>query len=532
MDQRRRAAPLAGLLCLCLLALPGRAPAYPLDGYESTGIGRLLHQRLVQEGEIPGKKRPSGELLPLARVDLHLLDHPDLELPPPDPKLTAELKKLIGPEVERYGIALLDLSDIAHPRYAEWNGHQRQNPGSVGKLMVALAIFQALADTYPDDVEARRRVLREAMITADIFSVYDHHTVRFWHPETRTITQRPIQKGDTASLWTYLDWMMSPSSNSAAGMLQKHLILIAHYGEAYPVSPEEEKRFFEETPRKQLSEIFLKAIESPITRNGLDLEELRQGSFFTHQGKIHVPGTSSYATPLAFTQYLLKMEQGKLVDEFSSREIKRLMYITERRIRYGSSGALWPSAVYFKSGSLYSCQPEEGFVCKKYHGNKRNYMNSVAIIETPAGQDRLYYMVSVLSNVLRKNSAEDHRDLARAVHGMLLADHPQKPVPPGEKPPSASYGEGFIGYEAARKELALKVDTQEALLALGYEIGDIDGLIGSNTRKAMRTFQKSQALKADGTPSAALLESMKRVAREKGMARPETLPSTDAPGGN
>ena len=120
MDHHRRAAPLAGLLCLCLLALPGRAPAYPLDGYESTGIGRLLHQRLIQEGEIPGKKRPSGELLPLARVDLRLLDHPDLELPPPDPKLTAKLKKLIGPEVDRYGIALLDLSDIANPRYAEW----------------------------------------------------------------------------------------------------------------------------------------------------------------------------------------------------------------------------------------------------------------------------------------------------------------------------------------------------------------------------------------------------------------------------
>jgi hypothetical protein len=525
MDHHRRAAPLAGLLCLCLLVIPGRAPAYPLDGYESTGIGRLLHQRLIQEGEIKGKKRPSGELLPLAMVDLRLLDHPDLELPPPDPKLTAKLVKLIGPEADRYGMTLLDLSDMANPRYAEWNGHQRQNPGSVGKILVALAIFQALADTYPDDVEARRRVLREATITADIFSVYDHHTVRFWNPETRTVTSRPIQKGDTASLWTYLDWMMSPSSNSAAGMLQKHLILMAHYGKAYPVSPEEEKRFFEETPRKQLSEIFLTAIESPITRNGLDLEELRQGSFFTHQGKLHVPGTSSYATPRALTQYLLKMEQGKLVDEFSSREIKRLLYITERRIRYGSSGALRPSAIYFKSGSLYSCQPEEGFVCKKYHGNKRNYMNSVAIVETPAGQDRLYYMVSVLSNVLRKNSAVDHRDLARAVHAMLLADHPPKAVPPGEKPPSATYGEGFIGYEAERKELALKTDTQEALLALGYEIGEIDGLIGSNTRKAIRTFQKSQALPADGKPSAALLETMKRVAREKGLARPEAPPA-------
>ena len=79
-------------------------------------------------------------------------------------------------------------------------------------------------------------------------------------------------------------------------------------------------------------------------------------------------------------------------------------------------------------GSLYSCEPEEGFVCKKYHGNKRNYMNSIAILETPAGQDRLYYMASVLSNVLRKNSAQDHRDLAKAVHGMLLARQEQRPA--------------------------------------------------------------------------------------------------------
>ena len=103
-----------------------------------------------------------------------LLDRKDMELPPADPALTARLKKLIGPAADRYGMALLDLSDPANPRYGEWQGHQKQNPGSVGKLMVALAIFQALADAHPDDIEARRNVLRTAMITADVFSVYDH----------------------------------------------------------------------------------------------------------------------------------------------------------------------------------------------------------------------------------------------------------------------------------------------------------------------------------------------------------------------
>ncbi len=503
---------------------PIPAGAYPLDGYETTGIGRLEAQRLVQIGEMPGRKRPPGELLPLSMVDLRLLEHRKMELPLSDPKLTARLKKLLGPNADRYGMALLDLSDLEHPRYAEWNGDQLQNPGSVGKLMVALAIFQALADLYPDDIAERENILRTAMITADIFSISDHHTVPFWNPETRTVSKRSIKRGDTASLWTYLDWMMSPSSNSAAAMLEKNLVSIAHFGKRYPVSPEEEQKFYDETPKKQLSEIFLKAIQDPITRNGLDLDELRQGSFFTHQGKKQIPGTSSYATPRALADFMLKLEQGRLVDEWSSREIKRLMYITERRIRYGSSGVLRPSAVYFKSGSLYSCVPEEGFVCKKYHGNRRNYMNSVAIIETPAGLDRLFYVVTVLSNVLRKNSAEDHRDLARAVHRMLLSDHPPRPVPPGERAPQTPYGIGFIGYEQERQEMELKLETQEALLALGYEIGEIDSVIGSNTRRAIRSFQKAQGNQADGKPSAALLEKMRTAAQSRGLSRPDSTP--------
>jgi hypothetical protein len=151
-------------------------------------------------------------------------------------------------------------------------------------------------------------------------------------------------------------------------------------------------------------------------------------------------------------------------------------------------------------------------------------MNSLAIIETPAGQDRLNYMVSVLSNVLRKNSAQDHRDLARAVHGMLLHDHPVQSPAPGELPLSASFGEGFIGYEAERQAVQLKFETQEALLGLGYDIGEIDGVIGSNTRKAIRDFQQTRGLKADGKPSEKLVQQMRRVAQEKGLIRADTQP--------
>jgi hypothetical protein len=503
------------------LALLGARPAaaYPVDGYEYSGIPRIEHQRLVQTGQIPGTKQPPGALLPLARVDLRLLEHPDLELPRSDPKLLESVKRVLGPHYDRYGIALLDLSNLERPRYAEWQGDQVQNPGSVGKLLVALAVFQALRDAWGGDVAARERVLREAIIVADVFSVYDHHTVRFFDLKTRQLARHPLQKGNTGSLWTYLDWMISASSNSAAAMVQKHLILMAHYGKAYPVSREEEARFFSQTPRKELDRIFLAAITEPAKRNGLDLDEFRQGSFFTAEGKKRVSGTSSHATPRGLIKYLLQMEKGKLVDPWSSREIKRLMYVTERRIRYASAAALRDSAVYFKSGSLYSCAPEPGFACKKYHGNKRNYMNSAAIVEGPAGQDRLFYMVTVLSNVLRKNSAVDHQDLGRAIHAMLEADHPAKP---GEM---ADFGEGFVGYAEERAELQQVMAVQEALILLGYDLEEADGQAGPKTRDAIKKFQRAQGIKADGEPSPALLERLQRVAQEKGMARPAAAPA-------
>jgi len=509
--QRAVACLLAGLAAL---ALSARATAYPVDGFAYTGIPRLEHQRLVQVGELQGTKQPPGALLPLDRVELRLLKHRDLELPRSDPKLLEAVKRVLGPHYDRYGIALLDLSDLRKPRYAEWHGDQSQNPGSVGKLLVSLAVFQALRDAWGDDVEARARVLREATIVADVFSVVDHHTVRFFDPKTLRLVRRPIQKGDAGSLWTYLDWMMSPSSNSAAGMVQKHLILLAHYGVQYPVSREEERRFFEKTPRQELNKLFERAIQGPIARNGLDPAGFRQGSFFTAEGKKRIDGTSSHATPRGLVNYLLQMEKGRLVDEWSSREIKRLMYVTERRIRYASAGSLRDSAVYFKSGSLYSCQPEPGFQCRKYHGNKRNYMNSAAIVESPAGQDRLYYMVTVLSNVLRKNSAQDHQDLGRAIHAMLQADHP---APPGAR---VAFGEGLIGYEKERAELQQVIAIQETLIALGFDLEEADGAAGPKTRDAIRKFQRAEGLKADGVPSDALLERLQAAAREKGLLRP------------
>jgi hypothetical protein len=410
---------LSAAVSIIALIVAATCGAYPLDGYGYTGITRLEGYRLAMEGKVRAPKQPPGALLAIDEVDLRLEAETDFEIPAAESEFVTQVQNLLGAEADRYALAVLDLADIEQPRYAEHRSTERANPGSVGKILIALGIFQALADVYPDNIDTRLSILRDTLVTADEFIQSDHHVVPLWQPGDSRVRYPKIQMGDRASLWTYLDWMLSASSNAAASMVLKHLMLLVHYGPAYPASEIEARQFFKTASKKELAALLVRALHDPVTRNGLDIEQLRQGSFFTWKGKRLVPGKTSYATPHELLRWLIKLEQGKLVDAFSSREIKRLLYMTQRRIRYASSPALAPAAVYFKSGSLYKCKPEAGFKCKKYHGNVKNMLNSVAIIEAPAAEPQLYYMVVVMSNVLRKNSAVVHQTLATRIHRML-----------------------------------------------------------------------------------------------------------------
>ena len=51
-------------------------------------------------------------------------------------------------------------------------------------------------------------------------------------------------------------------------------------------------------------------------------------------------------------------------------------------------------------------------------------MNSVAIIETPAGEHRLHYISTLVSNVLRKNSAVDHQTMGTRIHRLVEKANP------------------------------------------------------------------------------------------------------------
>ncbi len=496
-------------IAVAMLTAGNDADSYPLDGYPDTGIRRLEAARLAALGKMRGRKQPPGALLPTELVDLKLTAQADLKLPEPDPVFSDRVRELLGDKADRYGVAVLDLSDPDRPRYAEHHATYRQNVGSVGKIAVAVALFQALADVYPDSIESRKRLLRETTITADEFIKRDHHEVRLFNPETGDMQFRPLQIGDRGSLWEYLDWTLSISSNAAAAMVMKHAMLLRHYGRDYPVTDDEIDRFFNNTSRSQLRQVYEQTFLAPFTRNGLDLEYFRQGSFFTRTGKQRVPtGYNSYGTARELMRLMLLMEQGKLIDEFSSREIKLLLYMTERRIRYASAPALQNSAVYFKSGSLYSCKKEPGFTCKKYRGNVKNYMNSVAIVETPAGDSRLYYLVTLISNVLYKNSAVDHQTLATYIHRMIEADHPPEPVPPGELPPEVTFGQNLIGFSEAQKSRLQVARAQAALSQLGFAVGKVDGKYGAKTKAAVKAFQKKRGLGVDGKIDDALLAEL------------------------
>ncbi len=52
-----------------------------------------------------------------------------------------------------------------------------------------------------------------------------------------------------------------------------------------------------------------------------------------------------------------------------------------------------------------------------------NFMNSFAIVESPAADRDLHYMVMLISNVLRKNSAVDHQTLGTRIQRLMETAH-------------------------------------------------------------------------------------------------------------
>ena len=402
---------------LGVLAMLSSVDAYPVDGYATTGIRRLELLRLRVEDKLPGNKPVSGALRSTAAIRLHLLEAADVvAFPDPDRALQKRLDALFPRLDESYAMALLDITPGRAMRFVSRQGERRFAPGSVGKLGIAVGIFAALQALYPESPSARQELLRTRMVVADKWIRTDSHSVPIYDPADQSSGSRPIQEGDVFSLYEWVDHMLSASANAAASVVWKEAMLMHAFGQAYPPSREQEAAYFATTKPGVLRQVAMSTVNEPLRRAGIGEHEWQQGTLFTRAAQHIVPGAPSYATPLGLLRFLFRLEQGRIVDQWSSLELKRLMYMTARRIRYASSPALTTSAVYFKSGSLFRCQPEPEFTCRKYMGNVENVMNSVAIVETPQGR---IYLVALMSNVLRKNSAVDHQRLATEIERLL-----------------------------------------------------------------------------------------------------------------
>lgn len=394
--------------------------AYPIDGFAETGIRRLKQLELIAAGKLPGALAAPGAKKPLMEIKLQLLDAAgSLEaLAARTPDLQARLDDLFPGRHESYALMLVDISPGRHPRMAERQADRGFSPGRVGKLAIAAGLFAKLKRLYPDDISKRIDLLKSRMIEAENWIRTDSHTVPFFNPRTGEFQSRRLKEGDLFSLYEWTDHMLSASANAAASTVWKELLLMRYFKNEYPVNRETEAWFFQQTPLKQLTELALAVVNDPLRAIGISETEWHLGSFFTATGKRRVPPAGgSIATPRGMMRFLVNMEKGQLVDKWSSLEIKRLMFMSARRIRYASAPALAGAAVYYKSGSLFRCKPEQGFKCEKYKGNVENVMNSVAIVEQPDG--RIYY-VTLMSNILRKNSAVEHQTLATQIDRLLL----------------------------------------------------------------------------------------------------------------
>jgi hypothetical protein len=411
-------------LLLSWSCVPTALVAYPLDGLEESGIRRL--QGYLLEQQTPGApKLWPGQLLHSDQITLRLRDYdgPDFDELAEDPDLAGFLARTLRQRDPSYSMVLVDMTDPARLRWAGLRPDVKQNAGSVGKLLCMTALFYALAEAFPD-VDERARVLRESVSPAGSWVSNEIHKVPKWNEKLQRNLHSVIVPADQFRLSEWLDHAISASANGAGSIIWREAMLIRHFGAEYPKSFEESERFFADTPKAKLAELAQAIITEPLIQAGIDTTNLQQGSFWTGNSKRKVPGKISFATPRELARLAFRIEEGRLVDEWSSLQMKKYMYLTKRRYRYSYAPELGPSAVFFKSGSLYSCRPEEGFRCDKYMGNDRNLMNSVAIVEG-IGESQPHYIAVLMSNVLKFNSAWDHSRIAAAVHETIRTNVPQ-----------------------------------------------------------------------------------------------------------
>ncbi len=397
----------AGLLLTFLLL-----SAYPIDGYRTTKIARLLYlQKLKGSGKLT--RIPAGAMHNLDYVQLNLKKHSNKSIEDflvKDEELSKKIQRVLPKG--NYSISVLDMTDADHIKYAAINENKGYQPGSVGKLVVLTAFFTNLKKIYPNSWNKRVDLLINKRVDSRYWGVGDHHTIPVYDIEKDKLTKRKVIASDEFSLYEWLDHMVSVSNNGAASIVYRETVLMSVFGKDYPsLTSEQAEDFFKSIKKDSLRNLSHSIINDPLRDLGITKDEWRLGGPFTRNasGKMGRK-EGSQATPKGLMKFLIQLEQGNIVDKETSLEMKRLIYLTDRRIRYAYSPKLKDAAVYYKSGSYYSGGSG------KYMGTNFNYMNSVIIVEQPNGTK---YAVCLMTNVLGKNSANDHYYLAGKIDDIL-----------------------------------------------------------------------------------------------------------------
>ncbi len=420
------------LVATLITLLPFTAVAYPLDGEEESGIHRLKGYSMPAEAA----KLKAGQLWHVADVKLSLIDYQgvDFDALEQDQELSNAISAMLSKRDASYSMVIVDYSDVENLRWAGLRPDLKQNPGSVGKLLCMTALFHALSETFPEPAQ-RAELLKNTMVQAGDWVTRESHSVPKWNAELNRNTFSVINQTDIFSLSEWIDHAISPSANAAGAIIWREAMLVKHFGKAYPVDAETRHDFFAKTSKTELASLARSVITEPLTAAAIDTSNLQQGSMFTSAGKQKVPGITSFATTRELARLMFRMEQGKLVDAWSSLQMKKYMYLTKRRYRYAYAPELNDKAVYFKSGSLYACKTlEDGTLskCGKYMGDKQNLMNSIAIVESKVESkaeseeaNSAKYIAALMSNVFGVNSAWDHSRIGAATDAMVTTRKPQ-----------------------------------------------------------------------------------------------------------
>ncbi|WP_158851080.1 hypothetical protein [Algibacter sp. L1A34] len=404
------------VICMAFTS-PVNDSIYPIDGYQYSGIKRLKYLQLSISGDLPDAKLPLGAYKSINDIKLNLLSrvqNKTEDILIENPGLQKQIDALFPRLDKSYSVAILDISKPDSLRYAQQNESRGFQPGSVGKLVVVTALFDQLAKIYPNDYSKRVALLKTKIVKGGNWVLTDEHTIPVFNIETNKLVKRQAVASDVFSLFEWADHALSVSNNGAASVVWREALLMAAFGEKYPTMTQADAdAYFSVGPKNDITDLAVSIVNQPLRDLGITEDEWRLGTFFTRGVNPYVGSKGgSIGSPLGLMKWMLQLEQGKIVDKQSSLEIKRLMYMTDRRIRYAQAPELRDAAVYFKSGSLYKCDKTKDQACGKYKGNVFNYMNSVAIVEHADGSK---YMVCLMTNVLGKNSAGDHLALASRI---------------------------------------------------------------------------------------------------------------------